>query len=151
MWIHSLHVIPHDVCVSGVSHVTEVALAGRLHSLACWSASGSSRGGCTACVAPAEAPWAGADWAPSPASPMSTVGPANTDLPLLHLISATRSRIDFPTILASLSWKNPDSTYRGEECRKKSIFRVNVLEEEERKQERDGRREQEREEMENLF
>lgn len=146
MWIHSLHVIPHDVCVSGVSHVTEVALAGRLHSLVCWSASGSLgsiKGGCPACVAPAEVPWARVAWALSPASPWFTGVLADTVLSRLHLISATRSRIDFPTILASLSWKNPDSTYRGEECRKKSIFRVNVLEEE-RKQERARKREGER-------
>ena len=97
----------------GVLHVTEVVLVGRLHSRACWSASGSSgscRGGCFPCVTPLEVAWGGVPWAPGPASVWSTAGPAGTVLSLLHFIKATRSLMDFPTIFASLSWKKPDST-----------------------------------------
>lgn len=95
-------------------HVTEVALVGRLESLLCWSASSSS-GSCKGCpiwVVPEEMPWDGIIWTLCPPSPWSPTAAADTVLSLLHLISATRSLIDFPTVLASLSWKKPDSTWQ---------------------------------------
>lgn len=38
--------------------------------------------------------------------------PGETVRSLFHLMRATRSRMDFPTIFTSQSRKNPDSTYR---------------------------------------
>lgn len=93
-------------------HVTDVALAGWLQSLLCWSWSSGSSKGCPTWVGPAEMPWEGIIWSLWPPSPWSTAAVADTVLSLLHLISATRSLIDFPTVFASLSWKRPDSTWQ---------------------------------------
>lgn len=118
-WINlnTFHVLQEDETVKHIpkqtnSHVAEVVLLLSWASWACWSASVSSGsnmpiGSHTVGTEP-RGTWTCIVWATPLCMAEVTVRS------LRHFINATLSRIDLPTIFASLSWNKPDSTWQSE-------------------------------------